>query len=92
MINIATECIKIPTKRSDRIPECFRCSSSVAFEGGTSERIENFFVVTEIAKGRKFNPASVISVIKKDYFVVWNASFIVLGIVYVVEMIIFPAI
>ena len=29
---------------------------------------------------------------KKDYFVVWNASFIVLGIVYVVEMIIFPAI
>ena len=27
-----------------------------------------------------------------DYFVVWNASFIVLGIVYVVEMIIFPAI
>ena len=54
--------------------------------------VKIFFVVTEIAKGRKFNPASVISVIKKGLFCGLECFFHCFGNSICFEMIIFPAI
>ena len=68
LINIATDCIKIPQKGQIESLNVSAAAAVLLFEVVRQRGEKIFFVVTEIAKGRKFNPASVISVIKKGLF------------------------